>query len=125
MTKGIYSIRANTFVKFDTDTERVDPIADYPTRVHDVYVVPEDMQITVYDREEKTKVLDAKKGDILVVFYRYDDYPNITILIKSEEWLTNIRTWEADQQRQKEEWAAKKAGTRSTEVVEDSPNGNN
>lgn len=74
--------------------------------IRNVYYIDEPMHI-VYDSAECHEELDAKKGDILLLFYsnRFNKYHIDTI--RSKQWSTNIKNRRTIEQKEKEEWAAR------------------
>lgn len=73
-----------------------------------IYYMEEPMHV-VYEAGERKEEIDAKKGDILLVFYsnKYNKY--ILDTIKSKQWSANIKNRHKMEQKAKEEWAAKQA----------------
>lgn len=73
-----------------------------------IYYMEEPMHV-VYEAGERKEEIDAKKGDILLVFYnsKYNKY--ILDTIKSKQWSANIKNRRKMEQKAKEEWAAKQA----------------
>lgn len=73
-----------------------------------IYYMEEPMHV-VYEAGERKEEIDAKKGDILLVFYsnKYNKY--ILDTIKSKQWSANIKNRHKMEQKVKEEWAAKQA----------------
>ena len=71
-----------------------------------IYYMEEPMHV-VYQAGERKEEIDAKKGDILLVFYsnKYNKY--ILDTIKSKRWSANIKNRRKMEQKIKEEWAAK------------------
>jgi hypothetical protein len=74
--------------------------------IDDVFFIKEDTKV-VFERGEYKAELDAKAGDIVVTFYE-EHFPNRVIVVNNEQWKENLETYEAWEQIQKEEWAAKK-----------------
>lgn len=96
-TRGAIQLNENNIPEF-YDSER--------TGIESVYTIKEDTHI-VYDRTNKHVELDAKAGDILVVFYN-SIFENPVILIDSKEWVDNLENYKKEEQRRREEWASKK-----------------
>jgi hypothetical protein len=73
-----------------------------------IYYMEEPMHV-VYEFGERKEEIDAKKGDILLVFYnsKYNKY--ILDTVKSKQWSANIKNRHKMEQKAKEEWAAKQA----------------
>lgn len=98
----------NIVVDKDTDFVGCLPTEDrYDIR--GIYYIDEPMHV-IYNCGECKEELDAKKGDILLLFYtnRYNKYHLDTI--KTKQWSANIKNRRKLEQQEKEEWAAKNAG---------------
>ena len=85
--------------------------------IDSVYLIEEDTHI-VYNNPYKNKriELDAEAGDILVKFYD-SAFGNPIILVHSKEWEENIRNYEIEEQKRKEEWAAKVASKSESQDI--------
>ena len=61
----------------------------------------------VYQYGEDKEEINAKKGDILILFYnnRYNKY--VLDTIHTKQWAANIKNRRKIEQKEKEEWAAK------------------
>ena len=59
--------------------------------------------------EERHEEIDAKKGDILLVFYLNRFTKKILATIKSKEWVAFIKNRHAIEEKEREEWALKNA----------------
>lgn len=79
--------------------------------IRDVYYIEEPMHV-VYQCGETKEEIDAKKGDILLLFYsnRFNKYHLDTI--KTKQWAANIKNRRAIEQKEKEEWALKNADSK-------------
>ena len=75
--------------------------------IDDIFFIKEDTKV-VFDRGEYKAELEAKAGDIVVTFYE-EQFPNKVIVVNNEQWKENLETYEAWDQKQKEEWAKKKS----------------
>ena len=75
--------------------------------IDDIFFIKEDTKV-VFDRGEYKAELEAKAGDIVVTFYE-EQFPNRVIVVNSEQWKENLETYEAWEQKRKEEWAEKKS----------------
>ena len=96
---------SNIVVDKDTDFVGTIPTEDrYDIRA--IYYMDEPMHV-VYNCGECTEEIDARKGDILLLFYsnRFNKYHIDTI--RSKQWSTNIKNRRAIEQKEKEEWAAR------------------
>ena len=74
--------------------------------IEDVYLIKEDTKV-IFKRGEHEYEVEAKAGNIVIVFYE-KEFPNKMIVVDNEQWKENLETYEAWEQKQKEEWAAKK-----------------
>lgn len=105
--KTLYLTDCSTNIVVDKDTDFVGTL---PTEdrydIRSIYYIEEPMHV-VYNCGEYKEEIDARKGDILLLFYsnRYNKYHLDTI--KSKQWSTNIKNRRAIEQKEKEEWAAK------------------
>ena len=96
-----------------TDTGRVmldennNPSPLYCTRngIDDVFYLKQDVKI-IYEKGDKKSVLNAKAGNIVLIFYE-KTFPNRVIVVDSNEWKENIEVYEAKEQEIKEKWAGK------------------
>lgn len=98
---------ANIIVDKDTDFVGTTPCEDrYDIR--NIYLADEPMHV-IYQSGEIKEELDAKKGELIVVFYnnRFNKYHLDTI--RTKQWVANIKNRRAIEQKEKEEWAAKNA----------------
>ena len=94
----------------------VDPEIDYVGTlrnedrydIRNVFYAEEPMHV-VYQCGEIREEIDAKKGDIILLFYNnnYNKYRLDTI--RTKQWAANIKNRRAIEQREKEEWAARNA----------------
>lgn len=94
----------------------VDPEVDYVGTlrnedrydIRNVFYAEEPMHV-VYQCGEIKEEIDAKKGDIILLFYNnnYNKYRLDTVHTK--QWTANIKNRHAIEQKEKEEWAARQA----------------
>ena len=62
--------------------------------------------VSIYEKGDKKTTVDCKAGDIVITFYE-KEFPNPVIVVNNEQWEENINTYETNEQKRKEEWAAK------------------
>ena len=94
----------------------VDPEVDYVGTlrnedrydIRNVFYAEEPMHV-VYQCGEIREEIDAKKGDIILLFYNnnYNKYRLDTV--RTKQWTANIKNRRAIEQKEKEEWAARNA----------------
>lgn len=70
-----------------------------------IYLVDNDMHV-VYQAGEYKKEFDVVPNDIIVTFYT-NDFKNKVVVVKSEDWVENLKTYNEEEQKRKEEWAKK------------------
>lgn len=107
-----------------SDNIVVDPEIDFVGKlqtedryaIRSVYYIEEPMRV-VYQYGEDKEEINAKKGDILILFYnnRYNKYTLDTIHTK--QWAANIKNRHKIEQKEKEEWAAKNLAEAVPEAV--------
>ena len=73
-----------------------------------IYHMEEPMHV-VYEYGERHEEIDAKKGDIVFVFYDNKFAKHILTSVKCKVWIDNIKNRRKMEQKAKEEWAAKQA----------------
>lgn len=102
--KTLYFTETGQIV-FDEETKVAEPITSSREGISRIYLMKEPMDV-VYNRGDKQYSVSADKDDIVVVFYEsYFEHP--VIVAKSAEWAANILKYEEEEQKAKEEWAAK------------------
>lgn len=84
--------------------------------IRSIYYMEEPMHV-VYESGERKEEIDAKKGDILLVFYNNKFNKYILDTIKSKQWSANIKNRRKMEQKAKEEWAAKQAAGEAKEDI--------
>ena len=107
MSKKTIFITTSGLIQLDENNEPIGMNSDR-TAINRILRITEPVHI-VYNKNDKRIELDAEEGDILIEFYE-GAYPKPIVLINSKEWVENLVTYEEEQQRAKEEWAAKRNG---------------
>lgn len=105
--KTLYLTQSSENIVVDTDTDFVGKlVSEDRYSIRSVYYMEEPMHI-VYNCGEIKEELDARKGDIVLVFYSntYNKYHIDTI--RTKQWAANIRNEHTMRQKEKEEWAAR------------------
>ena len=108
--KTLYLTQSSENIVVDPENDFVGKLeSEDRYSIRSVYYMEEPMHI-VYNCGEVREELDARKGDIVLVFYSntYNKYTLDTI--RTKQWAANIKNEHAMRQKEKEEWAAKKAG---------------
>lgn len=112
--KTLYLTQSSENIVVDPETDFVGKLqADDRYAIRSVYYIEEPMHV-VYQAGECKEELDAKKGDILIVFYssKYNKYNIDTI--KTKQWSANIKNRRKIEQQEKEEWAKRNANLTET-----------
>lgn len=107
--KTLYLTQSSENIVVDPETDFVGKLnSEDRYSIRSVYYMEEPMHI-VYQCGEVKEELDARKGDIVLVFYS-NTYNKYTIdTIRTKQWSANIKNEHAMRQKEKEEWAAKQA----------------
>lgn len=90
----------------DTDANKLQKIQYDRAAIDNVYLIDEERDLFIQDNEDNVTETHVVPGDIIVSFYT-NDFPNRVIVVKSDKWVENIKTLRANEQKKKEEWAAK------------------
>ena len=107
--KTLYLTQSSENIVVDPDTNFVGKLeCEDRYCIRGIYYMEEPMHI-VYQCGETREELDARKGDIVLVFYsnRYNKYTIDTI--RTKQWAANIKAHKAGLQAEREEWAKQKA----------------
>lgn len=107
--KTLYLTASSTNIAVDTENNevtRLDSVDRYDIR--QVFYMEEPMHV-VYEYGEKHEEIDAKKGDLVFVFYDNKFAKHILTSVKCKAWVDNIKNKQKMEQKAKEEWAAKHA----------------
>lgn len=85
--------------------------------IRNIYYAEEPMHV-IYsgtnNGEPFKEEIDAKKGDIILVFYTNRFNKKLLATIKSKEWVSNIKNRHKIEQKEREEWALKNAENGAT-----------
>ena len=105
--KTLYLTDSSTNIWVDAENEEVGTLySEDRYDIRTIYYIEEPMHV-IYQSGNDKEEIDAKKGDILIVFYnnRYNKY--ILDTIRTKQWATNIKNRRKIEQIEKEEWASK------------------
>lgn len=107
--KTLYLTGGSANIWVDPETDEVGKL-DTEDRydIRSIYYIEEPMHV-VYQCGEKKEEIDAKKGEMLLVFYdnKYNKY--VLDTIRTKQWVANIKNRRKLEQKEKEEWAKKEA----------------
>lgn len=78
--------------------------------IDEIYVAPEDLSIRFTQGSEE-KIVEAKKGDIIVKFYNRSYITNRVVVVKNNKWKENLVAKELGEKKHElemEAWAKSK-----------------
>lgn len=104
--KKLY-INGNNAIVFDPENDIVGEAPYTRTSIRDVMLIKEPMQL-VFEKGDTKVTENVDVDDIIVIFYNGTFEKNMTIVKGNEDWVNNLKKYEAEEQKRKEEWAAKK-----------------
>lgn len=87
----------------DDETNKPTPFYSKVESIRNIYLITEPTKI-VYGDENGTEELYAEEDDIVIVFYRHD-FKHHIVIAKSSGWVENIKDYDEQEQKRKEEWA--------------------
>ncbi len=93
---------ANIWV--DTENDTCGQMESQREAIQRIYLAEEPTHI-VYSCGDYTRELDVKKDDIVLTFYT-DEFENRIVVVKSKDWVNNLKKYNKHQQELKEKWAA-------------------
>lgn len=105
--KKIYIHGRHDAIMFDPETDQVQEAPYTRTSVRDVLLVKEPAKL-IYTLGEQHYEEDVDVDDIVVIFYSGTFEKGFTVVKGNEDWVNNLKKYEAEEQKRKEEWAAKK-----------------
>jgi len=109
--KTLYLTDSSANIVVDPDTDFVGTLSQEDRYdIRSIYYMEEPMHI-IYNCGECKEEIDAKKGDILLLFYSNRFNKHHLAAIKEKRWVANIKNRRAIEQKEKEEWAARNAET--------------
>lgn len=106
--KTLYLTQSSENIVVDPENDFVGKLeSEDRYSIRSVYYMEEPMHI-VYNCGEVREELDARKGDIVLVFYS-NTYNKYTIdTIRTKQWAANIKNEHVMRQKEKEQWAKEK-----------------
>jgi hypothetical protein len=109
----LYLTNSSANVTVDTETNKVSSLSTEDRYdIRQVFYIEEPVHVVfngTLNGEERIEEIDAKKGDILLVFYLTKYNKKVLATIKSKEWVANIKSRREGEQKEREEWALKNA----------------
>lgn len=104
--KTLYLNRGGN-ICIDPENDYVDSVQPERESIDRIYLAKEPMHV-VYGNGTYKREFDVKKDDLIITFYT-DDFEERVVVAKSKDWVKNLKKYNEEEQRRKEEWAAKQA----------------
>lgn len=102
--KTLY-ISDSSNILIDTEENTANAVYSQRESIQRIYLAEEPMHV-VYGSGEYKREADVKKDDLIITFYT-NDFENQMIVVKSKDWVNNLKKYNKRQQELKEEWALK------------------
>lgn len=110
--KTLYLTNSSANITVDVENNKVGTMNNIDRyEIRQAYYIEEPTHVVynaIFEGKEYAEEIDAKKGDILLVFYLNRFTKKVLATIKCKEWVANMKNQEKIEQKEKEEWAAKK-----------------
>lgn len=107
--KTLYLTGSNSNIVVDPEVDYVSTLpCEDRYEIRSIYYIEEPMHV-VYQCGERKEEIDARKGDLLIVFYENTRNKYILDTIRTKQWTANIKNARKLEQKAKEEWAKKQA----------------
>lgn len=108
-----FIIANDGYVGLDSETNEIFTLESQREAISRIFRAEEPMTVVV-KRGDKDYEVTAKKDDLIIAFYDSSyDFP--VIVVKSKDWVKNLKEYEKKLQKQKEEWAKKNADCKECE----------
>ena len=111
--KTLYLTNSSANITVDVENNKVGTLNNLDRYdIRNAYIIEEPTHVvfnSIINGEEYVEEIDAKKGDILLVFYHNRFTKKVLATIKCKEWIANVKNREKIEQKEKEEWAKKNA----------------
>ena len=85
-------IKEGVNMTVDLDTNEISSIPSAREAIQRIYVAPEKMHV-IYQTGKHREEADVEKDDVIVTFYT-DEFDKRMIVVKSEEWIKNLESYE-------------------------------
>ena len=105
--KTLYLTDGGSNIILDKENDSCSRIDSQRECIQRIYLIEEPMHVT-YQAGEYRKDLDVVEGDLLITFYS-GDFKNRIVVAKSEDWAENLKVYNEEEQKRREEWAKKQA----------------
>ena len=107
--KTLYLTDSSSNIFVDKETDEVGTLrSEDRYDIRGLYYMEEPMHV-VYESCDRKEEIDAKKGDLLILFYSNSYNKYVLDTVRTKQWTANIKNRRKIEQKEKEEWAAKNA----------------
>lgn len=103
--KTLYVTRGNNIL-VDNETKECSKMTEERQGIDAIYVAKEPMHV-VYGYNNENENVDVEPGDIILKFY-VEDFKKKIVVVKNQDWVSNIEAYNKKMQEQKERWASSK-----------------
>lgn len=100
-----FFITSQGSIGINTETEEVFTLDTQREGIRSIYLAEEPMTV-IAKKGDVEQEFTVKKDDIIVVFYD-SDFVNKVAIVKSKDWVKNLKEYNKMMQKAKEEWAKK------------------
>ena len=104
--KDLY-IGSGGYVCFDNETKEICPMSSEREAISRIFIANEPTKVH-YNVGEKVCEVEAKKDDIIIVFYDHS-FETPVVVAKSKAWVSNIKKYNKKEQEAREKWAGENA----------------
>jgi len=105
--KTLYLTASSANIWIDPETDEVGKLeTEDRYEIRQVFYIEDPMHV-IYQCGEKKEEIDAKKGEILLVFYDNKFNKYVLDTIRTKQWVANIKNRRKIEQKEREEWAKK------------------
>ena len=85
-------IREGLNMTVDPETNEIGSVSSAREAIQRIYVAPEPMHV-IYQSGKHKEEADVETNDVIVTFYT-DEFDKRMIVVKSEEWIKNLESYE-------------------------------
>jgi len=103
--KTLYVTKGNNIL-IDNETGKCSKMTEERQGIDAIYIAKEPMHV-VYGYNDENENVDVEAGDIILKFY-VEDFKKKIVVVKNQDWVSNIEEYNKKMQEQKERWASSK-----------------
>lgn len=91
---------------YDPETQNASGLPSKREGIRRIFLAEEPMHV-VSELADKRDEFDVKKDDLIVTFYE-TTYEKRAVVVKSKDWVKNLKAYDKREQELKERWASEK-----------------